>query len=68
MQNDTVGSFLCELKHDQALLPLMHLLFYYELQMDPVINQWARTRIDRLVARRGIAVWKSQLELNGLTV
>ena len=59
MQNNVVSSLLCELKHDLALLPKMHLLCYYNLNVKAVIYPWASTGMNYVFAGRRVTVGES---------
>lgn len=59
MQNNAVCGLLCEFKHDLALHPKMHLLCYYNLNVDAIIHMWASTRMNYVFSRGFIAVWES---------
>ena len=59
MQNNSVCGLLCELKHDLALHPKMHLLCYYNHNAEAIIQMWSSTYMNFLCAGCRITVGES---------
>ena len=60
MQNDVISGLLCEFKHDLALLPSMHSLCYYNLNVETIIYKRASACVKHVFARGCVAVWESE--------